>query len=80
MPWYRISQWTSTLKLPWQAVGAVTIPHVELTMQMFLLLGISQWDASGKPSRYLSSTHLSARVGGLNPRWNQVCLLRCCFS
>ena len=34
--------------------------------------GVSQWDADGKPPRYLSSTHLSARVGGLNPRWNQV--------
>lgn len=34
--------------------------------------GISQWDTSGTAPRYLSSTHLSARVGGLNPRWNQV--------
>lgn len=34
--------------------------------------GISQWDSNGAPPRYLSSTHLSARVGGLNPRWNQV--------
>jgi hypothetical protein len=39
---------------------------------MLLLTGISQWDTSGTPPRYLSSTHLSARVGGLNPRWNQV--------
>ena len=32
--------------------------------------GINQWDVD-VPPRYLSNTHLAARVGGLNPRWNE---------
>lgn len=31
--------------------------------------GINQYDTD-QPPRYVSSTDLSARVGGLNPRWN----------
>jgi hypothetical protein len=59
----------------------VTVIWAKLRRQlvrMMLLTGISQWDASGKPPRYLSGTHLSARVGGLNPRWNQVAVQCCC--
>ena len=33
--------------------------------------GISQWPTEGHEQRYQSSTNLSSRVGGLNPRWNQ---------
>lgn len=32
--------------------------------------GINQWD-SAAPPRYTNSTHLSARVGQLNPAWNE---------
>ena len=32
--------------------------------------GISQYGSDTAP-KYLSSTDLSSRVGGLNPRWNQ---------
>ena len=31
--------------------------------------GINQFDTD-QPPRYVSSTDLSSRVGGLNPRWN----------
>ena len=33
-------------------------------------VGINQWNVD-EPPRYLSNTHLAARVGGLNPRWNE---------
>lgn len=36
----------------------------------FICSGINQWDVDAPP-RYLSSTHLAARVGNLNPRWNE---------
>ena len=36
----------------------------------FICPGINQWDVD-VPPRYLSSTHLAARVGNLNPRWNE---------
>lgn len=32
--------------------------------------GINQWEGD-TPPRYINSTHLSARVGALNPSWNQ---------
>ena len=32
--------------------------------------GVNQWD-SDAPPKYVNNTHLSARVGGLNPSWNQ---------
>ncbi len=32
--------------------------------------GINQWEGDAKP-KYINNTHLSARVGGLNPAWNQ---------
>ena len=32
--------------------------------------GINQWDVDAPP-RYLSNTGLSARVGSLNPAWNE---------
>lgn len=32
--------------------------------------GINQWDVE-TPPRYHSNTHLAARVGNLNPRWNE---------
>lgn len=32
--------------------------------------GINQWNVDAPP-RYLSNTHLAARVGSLNPRWNE---------
>ena len=32
--------------------------------------GINQWEGSQVP-KYVSSTHLSARVGKLNPDWNE---------
>lgn len=32
--------------------------------------GINQWDSSDPP-KYVNTTHLSARVGNLNPRWNE---------
>lgn len=32
--------------------------------------GINQWEGDATP-KYINSTHLSARVGGLNPAWNQ---------
>jgi UDP-N-acetylmuramoylalanine-D-glutamate ligase len=32
--------------------------------------GINQWDSEAPP-RYVEKTHLSARVGQLNPQWNQ---------
>ena len=33
-------------------------------------VGINQWNVD-EPPRYLTNTHLAARVGGLNPRWNE---------
>ena len=32
--------------------------------------GINQWDVD-VPPRYMSNTNLGARVGSLNPRWNE---------
>lgn len=32
--------------------------------------GVNQWDSEGPP-KYLNNTHLSARVGNLNPAWNE---------
>lgn len=32
--------------------------------------GVNQWDSEAPP-KYLNNTHLSARVGGLNPAWNE---------
>ena len=32
--------------------------------------GVNQWD-SDAPPKYVNNTHLSARVGRLNPDWNQ---------
>ena len=32
--------------------------------------GVNQWDSSDPP-KYVNNTHLSARVGSLNPRWNE---------
>ena len=32
--------------------------------------GVNQW-ASSDPPKYVNNTHLSARVGSLNPRWNE---------
>lgn len=32
--------------------------------------GVNQWD-SAAPPKYVNNTHLSARVGRLNPDWNQ---------
>lgn len=32
--------------------------------------GINQWD-SDSPPKYVNNTHLSARVGNLNPAWNE---------
>ncbi|CAL8464428.1 g3963 [Coccomyxa elongata] len=32
--------------------------------------GVNQWDVD-TPPKYISNTSLSARVGGLNPRWNE---------
>ena len=34
------------------------------------LTGINQWDVD-VPPRYMSNTNLGARVGNLNPRWNE---------
>lgn len=35
-----------------------------------LVAGVNQWDVD-TPPKYISSTHLAARVGSLNPRWNE---------
>ena len=32
--------------------------------------GVNQWE-SDAPPRYQNHTHLSARVGNLNPKWNE---------
>nr|BAD42335.1 GAMM1 protein-like protein [Nannochloris bacillaris] len=32
--------------------------------------GVNQWDGDAPP-KYLNNTHLSARVGNLNPSWNE---------
>lgn len=32
--------------------------------------GVNQWDSEGPP-KYVNNTHLSARVGRLNPDWNE---------
>lgn len=32
--------------------------------------GVNQWDSSDPP-KYVNNTHLSSRVGTLNPRWNE---------
>lgn len=32
--------------------------------------GINQWEGNQTP-KYVSNTHLSARVGQLNPEWNE---------
>ena len=32
--------------------------------------GVNQWD-SESPPKYVNNTHLSARVGSLNPDWNE---------
>ena len=32
--------------------------------------GINQWEGDSAP-KYLINTHLSARVGSLNPSWNE---------
>ncbi|KAK9804694.1 hypothetical protein WJX72_000202 [[Myrmecia] bisecta] len=32
--------------------------------------GVNQWDSS-EPPKYVNNTHLSARVGQLNPNWNE---------
>lgn len=32
--------------------------------------GVNQWEGDAPP-RYINSTHLSARVGALNPTWHQ---------
>lgn len=34
------------------------------------MAGVNQWDVD-TPPKYISNTNLSARVGGLNPRWNE---------
>lgn len=35
-----------------------------------LIAGVNQWD-SDAPPKYVNNTHLSARVGRLNPDWNE---------
>ena len=32
--------------------------------------GVNQWDSESGP-KYVNNTHLSARVGRLNPDWNE---------
>ncbi len=47
--------------------------HHPLSVQMFSSFsktGVNQWDVDAPP-KYISNTSLSARVGGLNPRWNE---------
>lgn len=36
----------------------------------FSSVGVNAWDGDAPP-KYINSTHLSARVGNLNPAWNQ---------
>lgn len=50
-----------------------TIPQPALLLTRVLssaLAGVNQWDGDSPP-KYVNNTHLSARVGRLNPDWNQ---------
>ena len=50
-------------------MGWETLPR-QFKRRLNGFAGINQWDVDSPP-RYLSNTHLAARVGGLNPRWNE---------
>jgi uncharacterized UPF0160 family protein len=58
---------TSCLKGPARVRGRLEV-HAQL--RELWRAGINQYDVD-TPPRYLSSTGLSARVGGLNPAWNE---------
>eukprot|EP00887_Chlorella_sp_A99_P007019 scaffold2.g7019.t1 len=53
-------------------VGAVYLAVYKNFMEAIDAIdnGINQWDAEGPP-KYVNNTHLSARVGRLNPDWNE---------
>lgn len=46
------------------------VTHVPRNRVLLLRSGINQWDGS-QPPKYVNNTHLSARVGKLNPDWNE---------
>ena len=44
--------------------------RVTKVVPIYCCAGVNQYDTE-QPPRYVSSTNLSSRVGGLNPRWNE---------
>ena len=56
-------------------------PRLTTTAAPPLPAGVNQWEGDAPP-KYMNNTHLSARVGRLNPDWNEdssgaLCCARC---